>query len=481
MGQDTDSNKNLDEDIDLDEDWDDLDLDADDFEDDLDEFEEDKPLEAQSPAQNTSTGSSDTDDDLDSEFSDDMPSDQKDKKPAKVKKKSGGGGLIMGIMALATLGSVSWLALGSNSNLLSGVTSLLGDNTQPQQPTISLNTPETAVAEPETIPAESGLPTFDTPQDSAQGNVVSDDIIPMDSSVDAANPFELQTQQADNAEDGGVLTPMPNLDTLKEEPDSILADLNLQDDAAAPAQPETVAQPVQQEEPPISLEDPAAITQDSPIPALDDPQGIPEIGSQIPALDEPTPAPEAPIENLDAQLAIPEETIPQELTPLDNASQGLAEDKMMLETDKKYDDVQLPASENEIAVVDALPTPQEPVVEEIPVIEDVVAIEPEPKAEIAALDIDTAPPAPEAVASVVEPVKAPEVKEPVKKVEKPVRMPQWEMRSASSSSALIYDKLSGEMQSIGVGSNVKGVGRVKSIEKINGKWVIVGTQGKISQ
>lgn len=64
---------------------------------------------------------------------------------------------------------------------------------------------------------------------------------------------------------------------------------------------------------------------------------------------------------------------------------------------------------------------------------------------------------------------------------KPKALPAWELRSASTGSAVIHDKSTGNVLSIGVGSTVNGIGRVKSIEKHDGKWRVTGTMGSIRQ
>lgn len=59
--------------------------------------------------------------------------------------------------------------------------------------------------------------------------------------------------------------------------------------------------------------------------------------------------------------------------------------------------------------------------------------------------------------------------------------PKWYIRAAKTGHAVIVDKKTGNSLSIEVGSTVKGIGRVKSIENKAGKWVIIGINGKITQ
>ncbi len=74
----------------------------------------------------------------------------------------------------------------------------------------------------------------------------------------------------------------------------------------------------------------------------------------------------------------------------------------------------------------------------------------------------------------VEVVKSPP-KEEVKPDVKPVIKRVWIIRAAQPGRAVIYDKKSGEMKSVEVGNVVDQVGRIKSISKSSGKWVITGT------
>ncbi len=67
----------------------------------------------------------------------------------------------------------------------------------------------------------------------------------------------------------------------------------------------------------------------------------------------------------------------------------------------------------------------------------------------------------------------------VKSSKKIVQKNNWVIRAAQSESAVIYNKLSGEMKTIEVNDFVSGIGRVKSIKKIDSKWRIVGKSGVI--
>ena len=57
----------------------------------------------------------------------------------------------------------------------------------------------------------------------------------------------------------------------------------------------------------------------------------------------------------------------------------------------------------------------------------------------------------------------------------------WVIRAAQSGSAVIYNKTTREMLSVEINDDVAGIGRIKSIKTVDGRWVITGTSGKIKQ
>ncbi len=71
---------------------------------------------------------------------------------------------------------------------------------------------------------------------------------------------------------------------------------------------------------------------------------------------------------------------------------------------------------------------------------------------------------------------------PVKKKTEAVRpKPVWIIKAAQPGKAVVRDKISGEVKSVEAGSRLRGIGRVKAVEKANGKWVIRCSGGTISQ
>lgn len=69
----------------------------------------------------------------------------------------------------------------------------------------------------------------------------------------------------------------------------------------------------------------------------------------------------------------------------------------------------------------------------------------------------------------------------VKAISKPVIPVKWTLKSAQTGKAVLYNSASDQTVLVEVGNNVQGLGRVKSIEKINGKWLVSGTSGSVSQ
>lgn len=67
------------------------------------------------------------------------------------------------------------------------------------------------------------------------------------------------------------------------------------------------------------------------------------------------------------------------------------------------------------------------------------------------------------------------------KAERQAPIRKWSLRSANSNSAVLLDKSSGNIVSIGIGSQVDGLGKIKIIAKENGKWIVKGTKGSIVQ
>lgn len=63
----------------------------------------------------------------------------------------------------------------------------------------------------------------------------------------------------------------------------------------------------------------------------------------------------------------------------------------------------------------------------------------------------------------------------------PQKTPVWIIKGAQPNRAVIYDKISGETKNVEVGNFVRGIGRIKFIKKIDGKWRISGSQSTVKQ
>ncbi|MGH1403879.1 MAG: hypothetical protein ACRBDL_06515 [Alphaproteobacteria bacterium] len=57
--------------------------------------------------------------------------------------------------------------------------------------------------------------------------------------------------------------------------------------------------------------------------------------------------------------------------------------------------------------------------------------------------------------------------------------PVWSIRAIQPGRAVIREEKTGEMKSVEIGDTVTGLGRIKSIDKKSGQWVIKGTSGTV--
>ncbi len=57
----------------------------------------------------------------------------------------------------------------------------------------------------------------------------------------------------------------------------------------------------------------------------------------------------------------------------------------------------------------------------------------------------------------------------------------WTLRSAQPGKAVIASKTTSDLRTVEVGNTVPGLGRITDISIVNGKWVVRGTQGSVSQ
>ncbi|MFP4385666.1 MAG: hypothetical protein ACLFRA_00485 [Alphaproteobacteria bacterium] len=59
--------------------------------------------------------------------------------------------------------------------------------------------------------------------------------------------------------------------------------------------------------------------------------------------------------------------------------------------------------------------------------------------------------------------------------------PKWQIRAIQPGRAVLYDAKSGNIEAIETGNSVDGLGRVMAITKQDGRWVVIGSNGKVSR
>ncbi|MCB1563425.1 MAG: hypothetical protein KDJ75_07620 [Alphaproteobacteria bacterium] len=59
--------------------------------------------------------------------------------------------------------------------------------------------------------------------------------------------------------------------------------------------------------------------------------------------------------------------------------------------------------------------------------------------------------------------------------------PLWVLRSAQPGKAVLSEKGSNDLKTVEVGDSLKGIGKIVAIQKVDGRWVVQGMQGIISQ
>ncbi|MAZ76825.1 MAG: hypothetical protein CMH31_05935 [Micavibrio sp.] len=70
---------------------------------------------------------------------------------------------------------------------------------------------------------------------------------------------------------------------------------------------------------------------------------------------------------------------------------------------------------------------------------------------------------------------------PVKKALTKKPSVKWKLKAAQPDKAWISQKGSSVIKPIKVGDNIDGLGQIQSIQLVNGKWIVLGTGGKITQ
>lgn len=467
MGQDSDSGKDVVEDMDIDEGWDDLDDEfSDDFIEDEDAFSDDDVID---------------EDDLDS--------------PSAPKKSGSGKTVVFGLLALAILGGGAWFAL--NGHLVS--------MKKPSNvtPTVSL----------ESKPSDNSTVSLMESPENSDSNLSANKISPQDSNnlgtgigikpeqqdIAPAEPQDQASQKVSVSSpaeaEPGVLTPMPDLGTLSKESDSQLPDLNASDNTDTSS-----ADVSSSDEAPLTMDDNLDIAKNGDNTSvdltLDDDSQSDVTPTEVPSLkpsekkvsDRDTAEPAISLEEnkfmseTEKQFVPSEETTERSLQPkepvsspppaLSNKTVQKVEASDVSDTEGKDDrasDISKPSSENGAPTVEK---------------EKNVSVSPS-KQETKAIASPSS--SQDAVKSATAEQASPstQVKEtkpkPQVKTAPAVPPPVWELRSASTNMAVLFDKRRGLSQSVSVGSVVNGLGRIKSIKIVDHKWVVEGTSGRVSQ
>lgn len=106
--------------------------------------------------------------------------------------------------------------------------------------------------------------------------------------------------------------------------------------------------------------------------------------------------------------------------------------------------------------------------------------------ENAAISIASPPPEEDKKTTVVSETEkvteTPKPKPPKKSVTKPVKKTvQWQLRAAQPGKAIIAPKGSNDFKTLEIGDKLEGLGTIKTIAHENGRWIVRGTTGSISQ
>ncbi|MEZ5919633.1 MAG: hypothetical protein R3D66_07005 [Alphaproteobacteria bacterium] len=59
--------------------------------------------------------------------------------------------------------------------------------------------------------------------------------------------------------------------------------------------------------------------------------------------------------------------------------------------------------------------------------------------------------------------------------------PLWVLRSAQPGKAVLSEKGSNDLKTVEVGDSLKGIGKIVAIERVDGRWIVQGMQGIVSQ
>lgn len=422
-------------------------------------------------------------------------------KPPREKKS--GGGMLTGIVVLALLGGGSFYAY--QSGLIPGVgpgsAPAAGESVMPAL----TEADDTSAAAPESLQAETAVmdEAQDMPPMPESSDIISDTgTIEGDAPITAAAPPASDDALTPMPEGEGALELAP-LDSSEgeiqiaqvAEKDGMLAD------PTSTETPETAGSAGKLEDGVMAVPGSDALAEDSiPLVGDSDPSdAVPLDESALMGETEKAPTDSAASDGL---AEISDElagTPPVETSALPNVEDDLnAAGESVVSDLKQAGEV--------VGSVDSASAPAEPKAPEAPAPAPAdSAVEPMPETKTEATstapaksEADKAPapadsPAPAVSATTTEskpaaaaePVieKAPDSVKPaeVAKPAKPVIVPNWVLKSAKPGSAVLYDKRTGDVKNVEVGDRVSGLGTIKSVSKVDGKWVVQGTAGRVRQ
>lgn len=411
----------------------------------------------------------------------------------KHKSKKSSSALLFGLFSLIAVSGASWVALSSNPNILSLILSITSGEKNDLQPKVLLDQPQNAnenqIQDDKTLviqePNLPNIPNLDDASNKTQ------------TSLEKVQPLEVEKGEDE------ALTPMPDLEALKKvAPQIELSNLDEQVNNEVPIEVSNVPTKIADE--PVVVED--TLDQQKSL----DPQSIENI-AKIPLeenklqvqTDKSFEEIEVPLPSDEQSQVDNAKSETQEATLKDNSKvTPEAPNEVLLSSDKLHDtdNNKNIESDNHDLNINLEKVNSVKVTDEVA---KIVKAEPidnsskETKNETIKSLNNTSKetnenPKPPQV-SKQEPAISKEKPDPktlkeisikddkLVSVQKVIPLPKWDLRSASIESALIFDKLSGNVLQIGIGSSVKGIGRVKTIEKRDGKWTVVGTTGVIQQ
>ena len=285
--------------------------------------------------------------------------------------------------------------------------------------------------------------------------------VPGQAEPDVLTPLPSLSAESDASALADLDLPLADLDLSIEETaqDSAVADLEISatDDALLMLEPDTNVAPVEDiVVDDLTLELPVEEIATAPDPAVMET----DIGMALTPQDEAndTSALENTISSLESTLTNNENALEQAGETEAKLSADLASARGEIETlNTKIADLQ-----NEVSALKASATKQAQPVK--------AAAAPQKKAETAEKQGSTASKSPAAKPTPKPPILI-QKDEPL----------QWVLRSAGPGEATISPQDSGDMRRVEVGDNVAGLGRVQSIAIENGRWVVRGPKGFISQ